>query len=154
LQKRRAGAVERQSQPLEETPLLACLLQIEQDVLHLGRLRLMLLLGDTRTLAHEVCSTDAVRTVRGITACQSVVHASPDNAWPDADLVHGFPASRGMPGQMRQGARAVHMQRPRHADAGLISLLEATGCDQFGSAMGANRSAARSLHCRTAASES
>src|SRR5712692_9190869 len=53
---------------VEQTPLLACVMQIEQEVLHLGGPLLMLLLGDSRTIAHEMCSTDTVRTVIGIIA--------------------------------------------------------------------------------------
>src|SRR5216684_1177605 len=131
---------------VEETPLLACFMQIEQEVLHLGGPLLMLLLGDSRTIAHEMCSTDTVRTVIGIIAGQSVVHAAPCKARPDADLVHGLPASRPMPSQMRQEACAVHMQpmqHPIHADACLISMLELAGHEQFGN----------SLHCSKVPSE-
>src|SRR6266849_9677155 len=123
---------------VEQTPLLACVMQIEQEVLHLGGPLLMLLLGDSRTIAHEMCSTDTVRTVIGIIAGQSVVHASPCKARPDADLVHGLPASRPMPSQMREFACAVHMQpmqHPIHADACLISVLELAGHEQFSNAL-------------------
>ena len=51
---------------VEETPLVARVVQIEQEVLHLHGPLLMLLLGDSRTIAHEVCSTDAVSTLIGI----------------------------------------------------------------------------------------
>src|SRR5713226_4138810 len=123
---------------VEQTPLVARFMQIKQAVLHLHGPLLMLLLGDSRTIAHEMCSADAVSTVIRIIAHQSIVHASPGKARPDADLVHGLPASRRMPGQMRQEACAVHMQpmqHPIHADAGLISMLEPTGTDQFGHAL-------------------
>jgi hypothetical protein len=123
---------------VEETPLLARFLQIKQEVLHLHGPFLLLLLGDSRTIAHEMCSTDTVSTVIRIIAHQSVVHASPGKTRPDADLVHSLPASRPMPGQMRQEAGAVHMQPMQHAihaDAGLSSMLELTGTDQFGNAL-------------------
>src|SRR6266699_927211 len=123
---------------VEETPLVAGVMQIEQEVLHLHSPLLMLLLGDSRTIAHEVCATDAVSTVIRIIAHQSVVHASPGKARPDADLVHGLPASRPMPGQMRQEAGAVDMQPMKHsihANACLISMLEPTGNDQIGNAL-------------------
>jgi hypothetical protein len=123
---------------MQETPLVARVMQIKQEVLHLGGPLLLLLLGDCRTIAQEVCSTDAVRTVIAIIARPSVVHASPGKARPDADLVHGLPASRPMPGQMGQEAGAVHMQpmqHPIHADARLISMLEPAGNDQFGNAL-------------------
>src|SRR5713226_5851703 len=126
------------SAQVEETPLLARLMQIEQEVLHLHGPLLMLLLGDSCTIPHEVCSTDAVSTLIGIIADKSVVHASPCKVRPDADLIHGLPASRRMPGQMCQETGAVHMQpmqHPIHADAGLISMLEPTGTDQFGHAL-------------------
>ena len=113
-------------------------MQIEQEVLHLGGPLLMLLRGSCRTIAHQVCSTDAVSTVIGIIAGQSVVHASRGLARPDADLVHGLSAARGMPSQMGQKAGAVHMQpmqHPIHADAGLISMLEPTGHDQLSNAL-------------------
>src|SRR6266705_1209925 len=51
---------------MEQTPLLAGVMQIEQVVVHLGGPLLLLLLGDSRTIAHEVGSTDAVRTIIGI----------------------------------------------------------------------------------------
>src|SRR6266704_1763193 len=123
---------------VEETPLLARVMQIEQEVLHLHSPLLMLLLGDCRTISHEMCATDAVSTVIRIIAHQSVVHASPCKARPDADLVHGLPASRPMPSQMRQEAGAVDMQpmqHPIHANARLISMLEPTGNDQLGNAL-------------------
>src|SRR5579864_3371058 len=113
--------------PLEQAPLLARVMQIEQEVLHLGGPLLMLLLGDCGTISYEVCSTDAVSTVVGIIARQSVVHASACKVRPDADLVHGLPPARRMPSQMRELAGAVHMQpmkHPIHADACLISMLE------------------------------
>src|SRR6266699_5098981 len=78
---------------VEQTPLVARVMQIEQEVLHLGGPLLMLLLSDSRTIAHEVRSTDAVRTVIGIIARKSVVHGSPGKARPDADFVHGLPAA-------------------------------------------------------------
>src|SRR5712692_5016363 len=123
---------------VEETPLVARVMQIEQEVLHLGGPLLMLLLGDSRTIAHEVRSAAAVSTVIRIIACKSVVHAAPCKARPDADLVHGLPASRPMPSQMREFACAVHMQpmqHPIHADACLISMLELAGHEQFGNAL-------------------
>src|SRR5712692_1384751 len=123
---------------VEQTPLVACVMQIEQEVLHLGGPLLMLLLGDSRTIAHEVRSADAVSTVIGIIACKSVVHAAPCKARPDADLVHGLLAARRMPSQMREFAGAVHMQpmqHPIHADACLISMLEPTGHEQLGNAL-------------------
>src|SRR5712692_7692720 len=123
---------------VEQAPLLAGVMQIEQEVLHLHGPLLLLLLGDSRTISHEVGSTDAVSTVIGIIAHQSIVHASPYKARPDADLVHGLSTSRRMPRQMRQEAGAVHMQpmqHPIHADAGLISMLEPTGHDQVGNAL-------------------
>src|SRR6266446_33084 len=123
---------------VEQTPLLARVVQIEQEVLHLCCPLLMLLLGDGGTIAHEVGATDAVRTGIGIIAHQSVVHASRSLGWPDADLVHGLPTSRRMPGQMCQETGAVDMQpmqHPIHADAGLISVLEPTGNDQRGLAL-------------------
>src|SRR5450759_1340926 len=123
---------------VEQTPLLARFMQSKQEVLHLHGPLLMLLLGDSRTISHEMCSADAVRTVIPIIAHQSIVHAAPGKARPDADLVHGLPASRRMPGQMRQEACAVHMQpmkHPIHADACLISMLELTGNDQIGNAL-------------------
>src|SRR5260370_506878 len=126
------------SAQVEQTPLLAGVMQIEQEVLHLGGPLLMLLLGDCRTIAHQVCATDAVSTVIGIIARPSVVHASPAKARPDADFVHGLSASRRMPGQMRQEAGAIHMQpmqHPIHADARLICMLEPTGTDQLGNAL-------------------
>src|SRR6266566_2763726 len=123
---------------MEQTPLLAGVMQIEQVVVHLGGPLLLLLLSDSRTIAHEVGSTDAVRTIIGIITRQSVVHAAPPKARPDADLVHRRSAARRMPSQMRQEAGAVHMQpmkHPIHADAGLISMLEPTGYDQLGNAL-------------------
>src|SRR5260370_29730684 len=123
---------------VEQTPLLAGVMQIEQEVVHLGGPLLLLLLGDCRTIAHQVCATDAVSTGIGIIARPSVVHASPSKARPDADFVHGLPAARPMPSQMRQEASAIHMQpmqHPIHADAGLISMLEPTGTDQLGNAL-------------------
>src|SRR5271157_3627776 len=138
------------SAQVEQTPLVAGVMQIEQEVLHLGGPLLLLLLGDCRTIAHEVCSTDAVSTRIGIVAHQSVVHASPGKARPDADLVHSLPASRPMPGQMCQEAGAVDMQpmqHPIHADAGLISMLELAGRDQFGNALDGRR---QSLGCQFA----
>ena len=87
---------------MEETPFLTCVMQIEQEILHLHGPLLMLLLGNCRTIAHEVGSTDTVSTRIGIIAHQSVVHASPGKVRPDADLVHCLPAARRMPGQMRK----------------------------------------------------
>src|SRR5712692_157585 len=126
------------SAQVEQTPLVARLMQIEQEVLHLHGPLLLFLLGYSRTIAHEMCSTDAVSTLIGIIAHQSVVHPSPGKVRPDADLIHGLPASRCMPGQMCQETGAVHMQpmqHPIHADAGLISMLELAGTDQFGHAL-------------------
>src|SRR5450755_3168181 len=51
-----------------QSPLLTGVMQIEQEVLHLGGPWLMLLLGDARTIAHEVGTTDAVSTVIAIIA--------------------------------------------------------------------------------------
>src|ERR1700693_2032179 len=87
---------------VEETPFLARLMQVKQEVLHLHGPLLMLLLGDCRTIAQEVGSTDTVSTVIRIIAHQSVVHASPAKVRPDAALVHGLSASRRLPSQMRQ----------------------------------------------------
>src|SRR6266851_388322 len=126
------------SAQVEQTPLVARLMQIEQEILHLGSPLLLLLLGDARTIAQEVCSTDAMSTVIGIIADKAVMHASPPKARPDADLVHGLSASRPMPRQMRQEASAVHMQpmqHPIHANAGLIGMLEAAGSDQISNAL-------------------
>src|SRR5512135_584231 len=67
---------------VEQAPLVAGVMQIEQEILHLGGPLLMLLLGDSCTIAPEVGSTDAVRTVIGIIAGQAVVHASSCKAWP------------------------------------------------------------------------
>ena len=123
---------------VEETPFLTRVMQVEQEVLHLGGPLLMLLLGNCRTIAQEVGSTDTVCTRIAIIAHQAVVHASPGKARPDADLVHGLPTSRRMPGQMRQETGAVHMQpmqHPIHANAGLISMLELAGTEQFGNAL-------------------
>src|SRR6266567_3649015 len=123
---------------VEETPLVAGVMQIEQEVLHLAGPLLMLLLGDGRTSSHQVGSTEAVRTLIGLIARQSVVHASPGKARPDADFVHGLPATRGMPSQMGQKARAVHMQPMQHAihaDARLVSMLELAGHEQLGNAL-------------------
>src|SRR5205823_438497 len=92
---------------LEQTKLMARVVQIKQKVVHLGGPLLMLLLGDCRTVTHEVSSTDAMSTGIGIIAGQSVVHPSSGKARPDADLVHRRSASRGMPGQMRQEGGAV-----------------------------------------------
>ncbi len=123
---------------LEETPLLARVVQIEQEILHLHGPLLMLLLGDSRTISHEVCSTDTVSTVIGIIAGKSVVHAPACKAWPDADLVQSISTSRRMPAQMRELAGAVHMQPMKHAidaDAGLISMLQSTPGYQIGDAL-------------------
>src|SRR5579863_209940 len=124
--------------PLPQTPLLARIIQIEQEVLHLCGPLLMLLLGNSRTIAHEVGSTDAMSTVIAIITRQPVVHASACKARPDANLVHGRPTSRSMPRQMRQEASAVHMQpmqHPIHADAGFISMLQSADPDQLGNAL-------------------
>src|SRR6266487_350176 len=126
------------SRQVTQTPLLARIMQIEQKVLHLGGPLLLLLLSDSCTIAHQMSATDAVSAPIGIIARQSVVHPSPDKARPDANLVHRLPPSRGMPGQMGQEIRAVHMQPMQHsidADAGLISMLEPTGSDQRGNAL-------------------
>src|SRR5439155_11129477 len=85
-----------------------------------------------------VGSTDTVSTVIGIIAGQSVVHASPTKARPNANLVHRRSAARGMPSQMRQETGAVHMQPMQHAihaDADLISMLERAGHNQLGNAL-------------------
>ncbi len=69
---------------------------------------------------------------------QSVKHASPSKARPDADLVHGWPPSRLMPSQMGQQAGTVHMQPMKHAihaDPSLISMLESAGRDQIRNAL-------------------
>src|SRR2546422_9148514 len=58
---------------VEETPFVTCVMQIEQEVLHLGGPLLMLLLGHCCTIAQEVGSTDAVSTVIAIIAHQSIV---------------------------------------------------------------------------------
>src|SRR5919108_2356753 len=49
----------------EAMPLLAGVMQIEQEVLHLGGPLLVLLLGDGRTIAHQVGSTNAVSALIG-----------------------------------------------------------------------------------------
>ena len=56
---------------VEQTPLVACVMQIEQEVLYLHGPLLMLRLGDCRTIAHQVGSTDTVSTVIAIIAGQS-----------------------------------------------------------------------------------
>src|SRR5258708_5814761 len=122
----------------EQAPLLACFMQIEQEVLHLGGPLLMLLPSDSPPISPQVGAPDPVSTDIGLIAHQSIVHASPCKARPDADLVHGLPTSRRMPCQMRQEVCAVHMQpmkHPIHADAGLISMLEPTVHDQVGNAL-------------------
>src|SRR5712691_1660833 len=123
---------------VEQTPLLTGVLQIEQEVPHLPSPLLMLLLGDCCTIAQKVGSTEAVSALIAIIARQSIVHPSSGKARPDADLVHGLPTARRMPGQMRQEAGAVHrqpMQHPIHADAGLISMLHPTGHTQLGNTL-------------------
>src|SRR6266566_4622540 len=87
---------------VEQTKLVTGVMQIEQEVLHLHRPLLMVLLSDSRTITSEMGSTDAVRTAIAIIAHPSIMHASPVKARPDADFVHGLPTSRGMPRQMRQ----------------------------------------------------
>src|SRR6266700_7396627 len=90
----------RHSGQMKETPLLARVMQIEQEVLHLGGPLLLLLLGDGGTIASEMGSTDTVSTVIGIIADQPIVTSS-TKAWPDPDFVHSLPTSRPMPRQMR-----------------------------------------------------
>jgi len=127
---------------VEQTKLVTGVMQIEQEVLHLHRPLLMVLLSDSRTIAPEMGSTDAVRTAIAIIAHQSIVHASPVKARPDADFVHGLPTSRGMPRQMGQRAGAVHMQPMQHAihaDARFISMLQRAGHDQLGNALDRRR---------------
>jgi len=46
---------------VEQTPLVAGVMQIKQEVLHLGGPLLVLLLSDCCTIASQVGSTDAVR---------------------------------------------------------------------------------------------
>ncbi len=126
------------SSQVEQTPLLTRIMQIEQEVVHLHSPLLLFLLGNGGTVSHQVSATNAVSTAIRIIAGQSVVHASPSKARPDADLVHRRSAARRMPGQMRQKARAVHMQPMQHAihaDAGLISMLKRAGHDQLGNAL-------------------
>ena len=121
-----------------QTPVLARLMQREQEVVHVAGPRLMHLLGHCRTIAQQVGSTDAVRTVIGIIAGKAVMHPAPAKARPDADLVHGLSASRPMPGQMREEAGTVHMQplqHPIHADTCLISLLQGASRDQISNAL-------------------
>src|SRR6266516_2531354 len=128
----------RNSRQVEQTKLVAGVMQIEQEVLHLGGPLLLLLLGDGGTIAFEMGSTDTVSTVIGIIADQPIVHTSSTKAWPDPDFVHSLPTSRPMPRQMRQEAGAVHMQPMQHAidaDARLISMLERAGHDQLGNAL-------------------
>jgi hypothetical protein len=99
---------------------------------------LPLLLGHPRTIAQEVGTTDAVRTAIGIITRPPVMHAPPGKTRPDADLVHGSCAARGMPRQMRQETGAVHvqpMQHAIHANASLIGMLESAGHDQLGNAL-------------------
>jgi len=78
----------------EQTPLVAGVMQIEQEVVHLGGPRLLFLLGHGSTISDQVGCTDAVRTVIGLIARQSIVHAATCKPWPDTDLVHGLPATR------------------------------------------------------------
>ena len=68
-------------------------MQIEQEVVHFAGPLLMLLLGDSCTIAHKVCATDPMGTVRAIIAAKAVVHASAAKARPNADLVQGLPPS-------------------------------------------------------------
>ncbi len=61
---------------VEQTPLLTCFMQIEQEVLHLAGPRLLFLRGLGSTVSHQVGATGAVSTAIGIIARQSVVHTS------------------------------------------------------------------------------
>src|SRR5438876_4420833 len=53
---------------VEQTPLVTGVMQIEQEVVHLASPLLMVLLGDGGTIAPEMGSTDAMRTVIAIVA--------------------------------------------------------------------------------------
>src|SRR6266581_9647145 len=72
---------------VEQAKLMTGVMQIEQEVLHLGSPLLLVLLGDCGPIAPEMGSTDAMRTAIAIIAHQSIVHASPAKARPDADLI-------------------------------------------------------------------
>src|SRR2546430_3209848 len=65
---------------VEQTPLVACVMQIEQEVLYLHGPLLMLRLGDCRTIAHQVGSTDTVSTVIAIIRACLARHATPDGS--------------------------------------------------------------------------
>src|SRR5256714_14805933 len=65
----------RDSRQVEQTPLFTGVMQIEQEVLHRGGPRLMVLLGDSGTIAPEMGSTDAMRAAIAIIAHQSIMHA-------------------------------------------------------------------------------
>src|SRR6266568_1852313 len=67
----------------EQPPLVAGVMQIEQEVVHLGGPRLLFLLGHGSTISDQVGCTDAVRTVIGLIARQSIVHAATCKPWPD-----------------------------------------------------------------------
>ena len=128
----------RNSVQAEQTPLLAGVMQIEQEVVHLGGPLVLLLLGDGQTIAQQVSATDAMRTVIAIITAKAVVHAATPKARPDADRLEGLSASRLMPGQMGQEAGAVDMQPMQHpidADACLIGMLQAAGRDQIRNAL-------------------
>lgn len=123
---------------VEFTPVVAGLMQIEQEVMPLLGPVLLWLPGDSQTITQQMRLTDAVRTVVPIVAGKAVMHPTAHEGGPDADLVHGLLPSRGMPGQMRQPARTVDMQPMQDAidaNAGLITMLQATGGDQLTNAL-------------------
>src|SRR5450755_463082 len=125
LQRRQAGV-------LTLTPLLTGFMQIKQKIVHLGGPGLLFLLSDSGTVSQQMGSTQAMSAPIRIIACQAVMHASACKTRPDANLIHGWLATRLMPRQVSQIPGAVDMQPMKHsidANARLISMLKRT-CNQ------------------------
>src|SRR5579884_127653 len=76
----------RNRRQLELVPLLAGVVQIEQEVVHLLSPVLLRLLGYSQTIAQQVRPADTVRTVIAIRAGKAVVHASTSKSGPDDTL--------------------------------------------------------------------
>ena len=151
------------SAQVEETPLLARVMQIEQEVLHLGGPLLLLLLGDCRTIAHEVCSTDAVSTRhryhswpigRACLARQSAARCR-SRPWPAGLATHAKPDGSGSGCSSHATNAASHTRgcwSHLHAEVGWPRSVRQ--CTRPSEPAALVPSAASSLHCSKVLSES
>ena len=116
-------------------PLLGGIMHGEQQVFHLGRPLLLLMLGKVRQLAHHMGSTETMCAQIAIVALPTVMHRSSTKPRPDANRLQRGAAPLRVPGQMRQKTCTVDvhpMQLAPDPYPCLVRMLQAAVSHSLG----------------------